>query len=244
MLIISQALKERISNLRLISRVISTILSFAVFIPLAMTVHKFLSTKDVYRLAPDPSHPGAMIMRTAWAKDSKAWPTYMYFAVATTSLVLHISVLSAYFISQNALNRAAKANTIVSGLILFGNLTIWVVTVAVYRHEKDLNGKHNDLWGWTCSGPAKALQHIFEMEVKFDAYCNIQVSRSHITFPPYPLLVMAANLGTLQSSSFYLGLLQTSAIVFTGLIYALVAWKVFSKKKIKKRQSTLDPMGN
>jgi hypothetical protein len=173
-------LEKSISQLRLVSRIVSTILAFAIFIPLAMTVRKFLSTKDIFRLAPDPKDPNTLVRRTAWAKDSKAWPTYMYFAIATVSLVLHISVLVAYRLSTKALNVASKMSTLVSSLILLGNLTIWVVTVAIYRHEKDLNGKSNDLWGWTCSGPAKALQKTFEKEVQFDTYCNIQVSPSSV----------------------------------------------------------------
>ena len=64
--------------------------------------------------------------------------------------------------------------TLINGLILVGNLTIWVVTIAIYRYEQDLKGKLKDLWGWTCSGPAKALQTVFK-EVQFDTYCNIQV---------------------------------------------------------------------
>jgi hypothetical protein len=173
-------LERRISQLRLVSRIVSTILAFAVFIPLAMTVHKFLSTKNIFRLAPDPKNPDTLVRRTAWAKDSKAWPTYMYFVIATVSLVLNLSVLVAYRFSTKAQNIASKMNTLVSGLILLGNLTLWVVTVAIYRHEKDLDGKSNDLWGWTCSGPAKALQKTFEKEVQFDTYCNVQVSQSSL----------------------------------------------------------------
>jgi hypothetical protein len=100
----------------------------------------------------------------------------MYFSLATVSLVLNMSVLVGYMVSMKMFKITSKLSTLVTGVILVGNLTVWTASIAIYRYEKNLKGKSNDLWGWTCSGPAKALQKIFEKEVQFDTYCNMQVS--------------------------------------------------------------------
>lgn len=170
----AQFLKSRIKSLRFLSRVVSSILSITVFVPLALTVHKFLSTKDILRIAPDPEHPGEFIQRTAWAKDSKTWPTYMYFAFATLAVVFNNGALLAYFVSAKLFSVASKMSTLVTGSILIFNFSIWGATVIIYRYEKNLHNKPNDLWGWTCSAPAKALQTVFHDVVPFNTYCNIQ----------------------------------------------------------------------
>jgi hypothetical protein len=171
-------LKNRIHNLQLASRVFSATISVAVFIPLALTVHKFLSTKNIFVMVPDTTNPENMIRRNAWAKNTKEWPTFMYFSIGIVSVVFHFGVLFAYLMSKKAINRAAQLNTAFSGMNLVFQLAVWAITCGIYRYEKDLHGLSNDLWGWTCSEAASALQTVFEKEIQFNTYCNIQVGLS------------------------------------------------------------------
>jgi hypothetical protein len=60
-------------------------------------------------------------------------------------------------------------------VVMIGNLILWSVAAAMYREEKDKNGKSNDLWGWTCSTGARAIQKEFVKELNFNQYCNVQV---------------------------------------------------------------------
>jgi hypothetical protein len=170
-----QVLKHQIRLLNLLSRVLSTILSLATFVPLAMTTQKYFTTRNIFHAAPDPKDPGATIQRTAWALNSKIWPTYMYLAVATLSLIMNASTLVAYLKSVKAANSVAKVQGWFSKAIMAINVIIWAVSVAVYRYEKDLGGVPNDLWGWTCSPQARELQKIFKDEVQFNTYCTVQV---------------------------------------------------------------------
>ena len=48
-----------------------------------MTVIKFLQTRSTYRTITRPD--GTTTSRTAWANESKLWPTYAYFGVAVVS---------------------------------------------------------------------------------------------------------------------------------------------------------------
>lgn len=71
-------------------------------------------------------------------------------------------------------------------------------------------GRHDDLWGWTCSPAAKAIQSVFKDDVPFDKYCNI------------------------QSAGWYAGLIQVGAMVLSGVIFAL-AWRRRGVKKVVGR---------
>jgi hypothetical protein len=141
-----------------------------------MTTQKYFATRNIYRTAPDPKNPGHTIERTAWAIDSKVWPTYMYLAIATISVIMNASVLGAYLKSVKAANKVESVQTWIDRVIMAFNVGIWVVSVAIYRYEKDTGGVSNDLWGWTCSSTAQSLQQTFKTEVPFNTYCTAQAS--------------------------------------------------------------------
>jgi hypothetical protein len=120
-----------------------------------------------------PGKNGQMVNRTPWAKDSKVWPTYMYFGVAALALVLNLVILVSYRFGINVANKAA---TMTTWVIMIGNLVVWSVAASLYRSEKDKGGKANDLWGWTCSSAADKIQDVFARDVNFDKFCTTQVS--------------------------------------------------------------------
>jgi Ca2+/Na+ antiporter len=169
-----QALKARIRRLRATSRILSFLISIAVFIPISLTLQKFMSTQNIYH---DVIHPdGSTQWRTAWAKDSKVWPTWMYFLTAGISVFLNFLIIIAYACSGvEKANRAATVATIFSWGTVLGNLIVWCVAAGLYRAEKDTGEKPKDLWGWTCSPAATAIQKEFAGEVDFNKFCNIQV---------------------------------------------------------------------
>jgi hypothetical protein len=143
---------------------------------MVLTVSKFLHTKDIFREVTGAD--GVTINRTAWALDSKEWPTYMYFAIAAISLILNLLIMLAYLRDIRAANRAATIASAFTLLVNLGNVIVWLVSVVVYRYEKDTNGVSNDLWGWTCSSAAEDIQEAFSDVIQFNSYCNIQVRRS------------------------------------------------------------------
>lgn len=118
-----------------------------------------------------------MKSRTAWHKDSKAWPTWMYFFVAGVSVLLNFVILFAYKFGVEKANKAAIVATTFTWITLGGNLVVWSVAAGLYRSERDKGGVSNDLWGWTCSPAAKKIQQEFAKEIDFNQYCNVQVRR-------------------------------------------------------------------
>lgn len=161
----------------MVSRVIGLLISIGVLIPLLMTLIKFEQTKDVHQTV---IVNGESISRTAWAKDSRTWPTYVYFGVAAISTLLNAGTMLSYCCSVEKANVASYVTSTFSWIVLMGNLVVWAVAAAVYKKEKErmVEGKHTDLWGWTCSGPARQIQREFAQQVDFNQYCVIQVSKS------------------------------------------------------------------
>ena len=257
-------MKKRIRLLRLVSRLLSLIISLAVFIPIAITFHIFTNTKDTYRTIPSPSSTAAALLvrqyqagsdyaypspstgyypstfatatypytsstasptatslpasdsddptsRTPWHANTRAWPTYLYFATSLFSLILNLIILLSYTLSIRAANVVAAVNTLFDYTILLFNLAFWIVTVVIYRVEKDLNGVSDDIWGWSCSAGAQSIQELFDDVVDFNSMCD------------------------LQSGSWIAGIVQVVA-TFLSLatwIYVVRRWKV------KKRKTTM-----
>ncbi|CAO2656354.1 Nn.00g051570.m01.CDS01 [Neocucurbitaria sp. VM-36] len=200
-------LKARIRRLRLLSRVLAFVISVAVLVPITMTLAKFLSTKNTYRDV--TALTGEKISRTAWAHDSKTWPTFVYFGVAAISVLLNFGTVFSYMFGVEQANAASHVASVFSWIIMVGNFVVWTVAASMYRLEKNRNGHSNDLWGWTCSAGARAIQKEFAGEVDFDQYC------------------------TVQGVSFYIGVVQAIASLLTVIINILTFMRARSKKNLK-----------
>jgi len=208
-------LKTRIRRLRLVTRILAFLVSIAVFVPITLTLHKFLTTKDTFRDA--PGKDGGMVSRTAWAKDTKSWPTYMYFAVAAIALILNAVIIISYLCGgTKSANKAATISTFFGWVVMIGNLVVWSIAASLYRTEKDKDGKPNDLWGWTCSAAAKEIQDIFKDDVNFDKFCHT------------------------QSASFYAGIVQVAVGALTIITYLFVIRRRKVKKVVQDKARLLD----
>jgi hypothetical protein len=143
-----------------------------VFVPIAITFNTFHNTRNTYRTVPTAT---GSVSRTAWAKDTKSWPTTMYFVIALVSMSLNLLIMVAYLRGVRVANRAATISTGFDWLVIGINLGVWLAAVAIYRLEKDKNGVHNDLWGWSCSDAAAKVQDSFDGVLNFGKLCNVQV---------------------------------------------------------------------
>jgi hypothetical protein len=199
-----QLLKRHIRRLRFASRLLTTLLSLAAFVPIAITLRTFLATQSTYRAAPTPA--GGTVTRTAWHADTRPWPTYMYFAAALASLALNGAIFGFYALSVAAANRAHVAAVTFDAVVLVANLVVWIVAAALYRAERDKGGVPNDIWGWACSAGAKEIQKAFQDEVNFDSLCNV------------------------QTGSWVVGVVQVVGLVLSAVIWVFV----FKRRKSKR----------
>ncbi|KAI9749649.1 MAG: hypothetical protein M4579_006798 [Chaenotheca gracillima] len=196
--VVDNRLKRSIRILRIISRVCNAILSTAVLASLAVVLAKYLSTKNTVRDG-----------RTAWAADTKLWPTVELFAIAAISLFFNLIILMSYCCGVKSANKAATVSSVVAVLIMAGEVIVWAVASSLYRYGKDTNGKSNDLWGWSCSDQADSIQSQFDHVVNLSVYCNV------------------------QSGSWYASLIHTGVEIFGFSIYVFVVLRMLNKRRMK-----------
>ena len=162
-------LKYRIRVLKIVSRILATILSAATVAPLAITLVKFFRTRNQY-FSVDGQE------RTAWAIGSIPIYTYVYFGVSTVSFLFNAAILISYLRGVREANKTAKVAGVWSTVILVAHVLMWIGSVAYYRYGKhSIDGNFKDLWGWTCSSAADEIQPQVP-NINFAKYCEIQVS--------------------------------------------------------------------
>jgi hypothetical protein len=135
----------------------------------------------------------------------------MYLGVAAVSVLLNLVTMLSYKFGVGKANIASFITSIFSWVNILGNFVVWCVAAGIYRAEKDKNGKSNDIWGWTCSAGARAIQKEFVGDIDFGKYCNV------------------------QSVSWYIGIVQASAALLTVVIYVLVYLRRGTKREVEQR---------
>jgi hypothetical protein len=105
---------------------------------------------------------------TPWAESPKVWPTYMLAAASGVTLVVTIFALVALCCSK-----ASGGNTKIWTVVLkyAFHIISWLIVSVIYRVSKT----GDDLWGWSCSAKAAAIQDAFKSELNFSSLCNLQV---------------------------------------------------------------------
>ena len=156
-----QTLKRYLRVGKIITKVITVLFSTIMFAIMVFITIKYQNTKGDFRGG-----------RTAWPKNPKLWPTFMLLAGAGLTLLLSFITILSYCCAFTKARRSWKL-TVVKYVIHIG---AWLVISTLYRYEKSLHDVNNDLWGWSCSTEATALQSEFNGVVNFSSLCNVQVS--------------------------------------------------------------------
>ncbi|MCJ1447709.1 MAG: hypothetical protein MMC23_008220 [Stictis urceolatum] len=197
-------MKIHIRLFKVVVRVLTFALSVFATYTQAAALHKFLTTKTINRNGRDP-----------WAKGTQLWPTYLLLTTsALTAIVSLITVLAYLKGIKQANKRATKLGTPVSVIEICAHSAVWISTTIGYRIGKT----GQDLWGWSCSPKAQAIQEVFP-EVNFDFFCNI------------------------QGGSWIASIAQVFLTIVTGVVWGLTWRRHRQNKKIRIRQSLLIPQG-
>ena len=160
-----QKLKRYLRIGKAIVQAISTLLSAIMFGAMVFVSIKYYDSRNETRGG-----------RTAWPKHPKLWPTLMLLVGAGITLIVSIITLISYCCFLKKAKRSWKFTVLKYAI----HLGAWAIITILYRYEKDVHGSDNDLWGWTCSEEAAAIQAEFNDVVGFGSLCNLQVSRKLI----------------------------------------------------------------
>jgi magnesium-transporting ATPase (P-type) len=139
------------------SNVVSGLISAVIESIMIYVLYKFYSTSGIY-IEDRPWGP--------WAKDSVVWPTFMFAAASIITSLIALAALIA--LCCRSKRKAASFSLIYVAV----HIVTWVVVTIVYRVEKT----EKDLWGWSCTDKAKAIQQQIGGQVDFEGLCKLQVS--------------------------------------------------------------------
>ena len=146
--------------LKFLSEGVSSLFSLAMFALMVYTIVEYATTKDTIREG-----------RSPWPKDAKVWPTIMLLIAAAFTLITSAVILFAYCCCFKRAQGSWKI-TLAKHAV---HAVAWIVIAVVYRDERGLHGKNDDLWGWACAEKASPIQDQFNGVINFKSLCTSQV---------------------------------------------------------------------
>jgi uncharacterized membrane protein len=149
-----------------------------------------------------------------WAENTKTWPQVLLLVIACISLVMSVVVMIAY--CRGGHHRAEKVAAYYTifavGFFIF-SIIMWAVGAAVFNQSKAQN--HNkDMWGWSCVDNQR--RHLFEEDISYALVCRLQ------------------NWGLVCA------IIEVVIEVLCIIIYGIVFYRFWSKKKLRKSMAQRD----
>ena len=146
----------------LLSKCVSAILSTLMECSMVYMMYKYKSTRSVSRA----EYAGP------WPKNPKLWPTLLLAVASGLTLLLTVgSLLSQICKTLRRSGQTAKGRPLVTTVKYAVHIGTWACVAVAYR----LGKTGDDLWGWSCSDSADAIQKAFENDVNFSSLCKLQV---------------------------------------------------------------------
>ncbi|KAF2098616.1 hypothetical protein NA57DRAFT_66007 [Rhizodiscina lignyota] len=150
----------------------------------------------------------------AWAPQGPVWPQVTLISIASVSLAMSIFIFIAYF--RGGHKRAEKAavyyTTFAIAFFIF-SIVMWGVGAAILNQSKQ-NNNGNDIWGWSCKDNTR--KQLFQDDVSYALVCR------------------------LQNWSLVCAIIEIVVEVFTIIIYGIVFYRFYSKRKLRKSMANRD----
>ena len=151
-------LKRYVSLIIAVSKAFSAVFSLLMEVAMGYVMQRFYATRNI--AAGDRSGP--------WHDNTKLWPTILLSVASGITLTLTLGSLLILCCSKKAQKNNRKWLTVLKYFIHIG---VWAGVSAFYRIGKT----GNDLWGWSCSEEADAIQYLYNDHLNFGFLCNLQV---------------------------------------------------------------------
>ncbi|ORY00033.1 hypothetical protein BCR34DRAFT_606428 [Clohesyomyces aquaticus] len=149
-----------------------------------------------------------------WAANTKTWPQITLLVIACISLFMSIVVLVAY--SRGGHRKAEKVAAYYTifaiGFFIF-SIIMWAVGAGILNQSKS-QGKGKDMWGWSCVDNKR--KHLFENDVSYSLICR------------------------LQNWSLVCCIIEVVIETLCIIIYAIVFFRFWSKRKLRKSMAVRD----
>jgi hypothetical protein len=156
-----QVYKRRIRILRFISRIGSLILNAYMVGTLSFALAKYFLTRN--KIIAGNLHP--------WASPTTLWPTIMLLSIAIVTFLMNFITICTYMCGVGAANKTSSVFSIVGYIMLAAHVVVWAVSAGAFK----MANTGHDLWGWSCSSNADAIQEQVKAFMDFGQLCTIQV---------------------------------------------------------------------
>ena len=193
-------MKKRLRTIRLVVRLLAFALSGFMLYSQVYMLNKYLTTKGII-----------VEGRNAWATSTSLWPTLVLLSTSAVTVLITGITLISYAWGVKQANWAAMriyVPWVVTELV--GHLAVWIATTVAYRAGKT----GSDLWGWSCSDKASAIQIHFP-DVNFGFSCG------------------------LQSDAWFVSIAQVVLFVISGIAWTMAWRRTSHQKKLRYRESLL-----
>jgi len=197
--------KRRIRVLRLISRIGSLILNAYMVGTLSFSLAKYYLTKN--KVISGNSHP--------WATPTVLWPTIMLLSIAIITFIMNFVTICTYICGVGAANKTSSFFSYVGYAMLAAHVVVWAVSAGAFKMAS--NGR--DLWGWSCSLNADAIQEEVKAFMDFGKLC------------------------TIQTGAWYTSIIEAVVYFVTFVVAILMVRRAAHKKKIARVRSTTSMEG-
>ncbi|PGH00843.1 hypothetical protein AJ79_08095 [Helicocarpus griseus UAMH5409] len=153
-----------------------------------------------------------------WAPNTPLWPQIVILVFASISVLLALGVFWAYF--RHGHKRAEKVAvyyTVFSVILFVFTLIMWLVGSVVLQNSKQsLDNK--DMWGWACAQGTR--RELYKDEVNYELVCRMQ---------DWALVCCVIEV--------------VIEVLIIG-IYAVVFYRFYSKRKLRKSMAMRDQARN
>lgn len=150
----------------------------------------------------------------AWSANSKPWPQILLLVIACISLVFALGIFYAYW--RGGHKRAEKAAvyyTVFAVFFFAFSIVMWAVGAAVLNSSRQ-HGNGQDIWGWSCKDNKR--KELFKDDVGYALVCR------------------------LQEWSLVCCIIEIVVETITIAIYAIVFYRFWSKRKLRKSMDVRD----
>lgn len=170
----------------------------------------------------------------AWATGTKTWPQDVVLATSCVSLALSLVILYAYWKGghQRAEKAAVYYTMFAIGFFIF-SIVMWGIAAGILQGAKSNTG-NQDIWGWSCVDNKR--RQIFQDDVQYALVCRLQVCFPHLV----PSIETRTSLMKPQSWSLVCCIIEVVVETITILIYGIVFYRYYSKRRLRKSMDVRD----
>ena len=149
-----------------------------------------------------------------WAQNTRKWPAILLLVISCISLFMAIVVFYGYWRGGHRRAEKAAVYYTVFSVGFFGfSIVMWGVGAAALQSSHN-NADGNDIWGWSCKDNSR--KDLFQTEVNYDLVCR------------------------LQNWSLVCALIEIVVEVITILIYSIVFYRFWSKRRLRRTMARRD----